>query len=447
MYKHLFLFLACVASWTIMSQDLEVRVLYSDTFLGDRLSPEIVESTLWKIYDGPINNGYVQDTEYWFKIEGLDKGSVVQTPNNHIKVVTAYQNQAPINFMPDERFRSFRSRTSSPLFLHVKPTKEHYIPLDVYSAQHYKIHERNQFLIIGFYYGFSMVLFIINLFYFLTLKEETFLYYAGFLLTISFGLILSDGILEFYDFSLALIQRLQAIDHVLVTVFAYLFAISYLRARNYFKYVDHFFIGLLILQCAFCTLYIATFDFLYYIWLELVVFFTLSSLWFTGVLLFSKNWYTKIFTIAYIFILILGIDYFVLKLFGIKCLEINGIHVKLGGVIEMLFLSYAVVYRIKIIRSENKEMRASLDMHLNEIASLSQEIEKLNKGEENVFTAYELSFRESEILQFISTGKSNKEIAEALHISINTVKYHVKNIYEKLNIKNRKEAVAKVNLV
>ncbi|QTE23218.1 helix-turn-helix transcriptional regulator [Polaribacter cellanae] len=37
-------------------------------------------------------------------------------------------------------------------------------------------------------------------------------------------------------------------------------------------------------------------------------------------------------------------------------------------------------------------------------------------------------------------NKTNKEIAEALFISVNTVKYHVKNIYDKLNIKSRREA-------
>lgn len=52
----------------------------------------------------------------------------------------------------------------------------------------------------------------------------------------------------------------------------------------------------------------------------------------------------------------------------------------------------------------------------------------------------ELSDREQEILALISQGKPNQEIALALHLSENTVKYYLKSIYRKLQITNRTEA-------
>jgi DNA-binding NarL/FixJ family response regulator len=53
-----------------------------------------------------------------------------------------------------------------------------------------------------------------------------------------------------------------------------------------------------------------------------------------------------------------------------------------------------------------------------------------------------LSEREIEILRLIARGLKNRTIAEELKISENTVKYHLKHILQKLNLKNRAEAAA-----
>lgn len=52
-----------------------------------------------------------------------------------------------------------------------------------------------------------------------------------------------------------------------------------------------------------------------------------------------------------------------------------------------------------------------------------------------------LSERELEILKHIARGKANKEIGEALTLSENTIKNHVKSILSKLNAKDRTHAV------
>ena len=54
-----------------------------------------------------------------------------------------------------------------------------------------------------------------------------------------------------------------------------------------------------------------------------------------------------------------------------------------------------------------------------------------------------LSERELEVLALVAAGLKNKEIAEQLFISLNTVLYHIKNIYDKLGVRKRTLAIIK----
>jgi len=58
-----------------------------------------------------------------------------------------------------------------------------------------------------------------------------------------------------------------------------------------------------------------------------------------------------------------------------------------------------------------------------------------------------LSSRESEVLGLIALGYTNQEIAEELCLSVYTIKSHARNIFGKLGVKNRTEAVTKARLV
>jgi LuxR family transcriptional regulator, maltose regulon positive regulatory protein len=58
-----------------------------------------------------------------------------------------------------------------------------------------------------------------------------------------------------------------------------------------------------------------------------------------------------------------------------------------------------------------------------------------------------LTNRELDILDLIAQRLSSKEIAETLFISTTTVKGHLQNIYGKLNVKKRREAVEKTKKI
>lgn len=52
-----------------------------------------------------------------------------------------------------------------------------------------------------------------------------------------------------------------------------------------------------------------------------------------------------------------------------------------------------------------------------------------------------LTSREIEILNLLAKGWSNKQIADALYVTIRTVKFHTNHIYEKIMVNSRSEAI------
>ncbi len=67
--------------------------------------------------------------------------------------------------------------------------------------------------------------------------------------------------------------------------------------------------------------------------------------------------------------------------------------------------------------------------------------------ENNITNATDLTSRELEVLKLISEGRTNQQIAENLVIEVGTVKNHVHNILDKLNVSSRREAAAYLALI
>jgi DNA-binding NarL/FixJ family response regulator len=69
-------------------------------------------------------------------------------------------------------------------------------------------------------------------------------------------------------------------------------------------------------------------------------------------------------------------------------------------------------------------------------------LEQLQAEARDPRSNFELSTREEEILQGLVNGYTYKRLAEQLNISIDTVRSHIKNLYEKMHVHSRNEAVA-----
>jgi DNA-binding NarL/FixJ family response regulator len=108
---------------------------------------------------------------------------------------------------------------------------------------------------------------------------------------------------------------------------------------------------------------------------------------------------------------------------------INGYLFKMASMDELLQAIHAVVFGMEVF---SQRVTQILSKHLNK----KNAAESLNK-KKDIY----LSDREKEIVVLISSGKSNKQIAEDLLLSIFTIKNHRKNIMHKLGFKKVTELI------
>ncbi len=132
----------------------------------------------------------------------------------------------------------------------------------------------------------------------------------------------------------------------------------------------------------------------------------------------------------------------------IKQIRIQTILIVLLSVIFGLII-LVLVFRSRQNTLKSKQLRLELHNYLLRIDEMQSEIMKKNgkKFNEDKLKQFELTEREIEVLTLISQGFKNSEMADSLFVSQNTIKTHIKNIYVKLDVKNRVEAIKRVDIV
>lgn len=134
-----------------------------------------------------------------------------------------------------------------------------------------------------------------------------------------------------------------------------------------------------------------------------------------------------------------------LILFTLKWMEYrfvvvsHSFEIYVGG-IALIFTGLGIWLALKLSKPKiqtvvvEKEIFVEKEVYVNnpDFVFNETELEKLG-----------ISKRELEVLQLMSGGLSNNEIAEKLFVSLNTVKTHSSKLFEKLDVKRRTQAVEK----
>jgi LuxR family transcriptional regulator, maltose regulon positive regulatory protein len=108
----------------------------------------------------------------------------------------------------------------------------------------------------------------------------------------------------------------------------------------------------------------------------------------------------------------------------------------------------------RVFLDEGRELAALIDrldmeqLRGTEAAPLARRLQRAmctpdDQGSAPIGMGKELTKRELSILKRLETGLSNKEIAESIFVSEGTLKWHLHNVYGKLNVKNRTRAMAR----
>lgn len=150
-------------------------------------------------------------------------------------------------------------------------------------------------------------------------------------------------------------------------------------------------------------------------------------------------------------------DIFLPRMSGIECTaHLKQMMPKLQIIIltaveddELVFMALqagADGYLLK--RTKPADLRTALLDVLGGGAPMTSEIarrvvESFRAAKKTPKQTVQLSAREEEVLIWLSKGYANKEIADQLSLSVETIGSHLKHIYEKLHVRSRTEAVAR----
>jgi len=436
LFKWMFYLLCCIISANSVLAD---TIGYYHDDLGE-FDSEKISTIAFTAFDYEIKKG-VNNGIYWLKVETGSDTEVIELQRPHLLDVRCYEGAKELTAPARSIYPYFYVKPNETYFLRVDCYREASIAVKTQSKTAFFESQKFYFLKIGAYYGIALMVMVMNCFYFVNFRENTFLYYSAFLGSIVISLAYLDGLAMYLIGPSYFLQYGEAFIHASIAITGFVFADAYLQFNLYLPRIRRLvFYPLILIMLVLYSIYLYTDWFIIYAWGDITAISILAICWICSLVLWRKNTFSKVFALAYSFILFFGYDFYVTPLLALPSIGINADLFKFSSLFEMLLLSAGVIYRIYLLQKENQQMQGVIFEATSQVEFLEEELQKLKEGKENLITKALLNSREIEVLEMISQGKTNKEMAFELNISVNTVKYHTKKLYDKLDISSRQEA-------
>ncbi len=428
----------------------------------------------------PSGNSFgIQNGSYWFKLKvdstATSHNLIAYFPTHNIEYLEIFTlTDQKLQFLSktgnlvvkdslalNYKYPSFKisqKDIGKTFFLKVHFPQGSNFPLKIISESDFEGKNTFDLIYISFFYGISIVVLLIHLFYSFKFKNPYYLYYFGFLFTLMLNLLLFDGTLLhiFRPFKTQIWVELGF--HVMEEICLLAFSIHFLslkkRMPSFVKLAYSFPVLLVLAYIAFFF----TGQFTIVAITDAVGICTMLFLWGLGVYYWKEDPYAKFYVIGYLIFMPLGVYYFIG--YGLGWWPVTGedIIVKIGSIIDMLVFTYAITFRMKVQESKKNEKLLELEKEITQVKldaekkkiELEKEITQVKLDTENRefyliflkdndYSNSPLTLKEVEVLELLNEGLTNAQIAEKLFVSLSTTKTHVSNIFRKFNVKNRKE--------
>ncbi|KQR93888.1 hypothetical protein ASG01_08495 [Chryseobacterium sp. Leaf180] len=125
--------------------------------------------------------------------------------------------------------------------------------------------------------------------------------------------------------------------------------------------------------------------------------------------------------------------------------EISTVTMIISSIVVIILICTGLYFLRKSVRdrAEKLKIQDELEALKEELKIFSQAQISKNPEKEEILNTANLNRRQKEILDLIAGGFTNKEIADKLSVTEATIKYHIRNLYAALDIKNRKDMLKK----
>ncbi len=403
---------------------------------------------------------------YWFRLDiqnkQTDKDLIIAIKNPHLDSVFLYQSINDTIVATDVEGNDFKKNdggylryvrfnvegNTSTVWLKTRLKKEILFPVTVSTETDFYKAESLSLLKLGIYYGIAGIVLLVNIILYFSFREPKFLYYSALVLVVTLLYAYADGLYVLISRNATWLNYASLPVMWGAAIASALFSAKFLELDDRYRYVYQASRVLLaFMACCFLA---------YIVWdwtgasivgnmgLPLL----LSLYWGVAIARFKKHTAARFYVFASTLSLVFTFNFFIFRFVGPNFLNLMPGELKIANILQMFVLSIGILHRVKILHKEHAYYREEIQRYLKDRPADKAENKMTSPGQDTFTQLQEqfgLSDREIDVLKLLAEGFTNQRIGEALYLSSNTVKFHIRNIYLKMDINNRTQAVSKIH--